>query len=79
MHDYQAGRNFSAGAIGYLLALDHKKRLFPLREICFVSNSPSCYIVSLILNIDNWPCLGINNFQRMNQTRSMVETSTLVS
>ena len=31
--------------------------------------SPSCYIVSLI-NIDNWPCLRINNFQQMTQTRS---------
>ena len=34
-----------------------------------VHHSPSCYIVSLI-NIDNWPCLRINNFQQMNQTRS---------
>ena len=38
--------------------------------------SPSCYIVSLI-NIDNWPCLRINNFQQMNQTGSLAETSTL--
>ncbi len=38
--------------------------------------SPSCYIVSLI-NIDNWPCLRINKFQQMNQTRSLAETSTL--
>ena len=38
--------------------------------------SPSCYIVSQI-NIDNWPCLRINNFQQMNQTRSLAETSTL--
>ncbi len=38
--------------------------------------SPSCYIVSLI-NIDNWPCLRINIFQQMNQTRSLAETSTL--
>ncbi len=33
------------------------------------SGSPSCYIVSLI-NIDNWPCLRIDNFQQMTQTRS---------
>ncbi len=43
---------------------------------CDVNFSPSCYIVSLI-NIDNWPCLRINNFQQMNQTRSSAETSTL--
>ncbi len=41
-----------------------------------IPNSPSCYIVSLI-NIDNWPCLKINNFQQMNQTRSLAENSTL--
>ncbi len=38
--------------------------------------SPSCYIISLI-NIDNWPCLRINNFQQMNQTRTLAETSKL--
>ncbi len=38
--------------------------------------SQSCYIVSLI-NIDTWPSLRINNFQQMNQTSSLAETSTL--
>ena len=37
--------------------------------------SPSCCIVNLI-NIDKWPCLRINNFQQMNQTRSLAYTST---
>ncbi len=43
---------------------------------CEGPNSPSCCIVILI-NIHNWPCLSMNNFKQMNQTRSLAWTSTL--